>query len=54
MGNPGYIYALINPSLEGLVKVGKTTTNPEKRANELSSVTGVPMQFIVAYSCNCD
>ncbi len=57
MGNPGYIYALINPALEGLVKVGKTTTNPDKRANELSSVTGVPMQFMVAHSvlvADCD
>ncbi len=57
MGSPGYIYALINPALEGLVKVGKTTTNPEKRANELSSATGVPMQFMVAHSvivANCD
>lgn len=57
MGNPGYIYALINPALEGLVKVGKTTTNPDKRANELSSATGVPMQFMVAHSvliADCD
>jgi hypothetical protein len=57
MSNPGYIYALINPALEGLVKVGKTTTNPANRANQLSSATGVPMQFMVAYSvivCDCD
>jgi len=57
MSNPGYIYALINPALEGLVKVGKTTTNPANRANQLSSATGVPMQFMVAYSVivsDCD
>ena len=57
MSSPGYIYALINPALEGLVKVGKTTTNPANRANQLSSATGVPMQFMVAYSVivsDCD
>ncbi|WP_129126306.1 GIY-YIG nuclease family protein [Geomonas oryzae] len=57
MGKPGYLYALINPALEGLVKVGKTGVNPDKRANELSTATGVPMQFMVAYSVivsDCD
>ncbi len=57
MGRPGYLYALINPALEGLVKVGKTGANPDKRANELSTATGVPMQFMVAYSVivsDCD
>lgn len=57
MSNPGYIYALINPALEGLVKIGKTTTNPVSRANQLSSATGVPMQFMVAHSVlvsDCD
>lgn len=57
MSSSGYVYALVNPSLEGLVKVGKTTTSPEKRAAELSSSTGVPMPFIVAYSVivsDCD
>lgn len=53
----GHIYALINPSLQGLVKVGKTTRDPEERAKELSAATGVPMPFIVAYSivvADCD
>jgi TPR repeat protein len=45
----GYIYALINPSLQGLVKVGKTTKDPEIRAKEISSDTGVPTPFIVAF-----
>jgi tetratricopeptide (TPR) repeat protein len=35
--------------MEGFVKIGKTTTDPEIRAKELSSATGVPTQFIVAY-----
>ncbi len=46
---PGYIYVLINPSLEGLVKIGKTSRDPKTRAAELSSATGVPTPFIVAY-----
>lgn len=53
----GYIYVLINPSLQGMVKIGKTTRNPEDRAKELSNATGVPTPFIVGYSVivsDCD
>jgi len=46
----GYIYVLINPSLNGIVKIGKTQNNPDERAKELSSATGVPTPFFVAYS----
>ncbi len=49
MTGAGYIYALINPSLEGLVKVGMTTRDPTDRARELSSATGVPTPFVLAY-----
>ena len=54
MLNSGYIYVLINYSMENLVKVGKTTRNPEERASELSSATGVPTPFIVAYDAYFD
>ena len=47
--NKGYVYVMINPSYEGLVKIGKTTKEPEDRAKELSSATGVATPFIVAY-----
>lgn len=47
--NNGYVYILINPSLEGLIKVGKTTKSPEERAKELSASTSVPTSFIVVY-----
>ena len=56
MNDPGFVYALINPSMEGLVKVGKTNRDPKGRANELSGATGVPTPFILAYSApfeNC-
>lgn len=45
----GYIYVMINSSFEGLVKIGKTTRDPNERAKELSSATGVPTPFIVVY-----
>ena len=46
----GYVYILINPSLSGTVKIGKTQNSPDERAKELSSATGVPTPFYVAYS----
>jgi TPR repeat protein len=49
MSDAGYIYALINPSLEGLVKVGMTTRDPTDRVRELSAATGVPTPFVLAY-----
>lgn len=53
----GYIYVLVNSSMPGLVKVGKTTRLPRERADELSGVTGVPTPFIVAFDqhfADCD
>lgn len=44
-----YIYVLINPSMKGLVKIGKTNRSPEERASELSSATNMPTPFVVAY-----
>lgn len=49
MAIPGYVYALINPSMPGLVKVGRTARSPLDRASELSGVTGVPTPFVVVY-----
>ena len=49
MADSGYVYALINPSMPNLVKIGRTERAPEERAQELSS-TGIPTQFVVAYS----
>ena len=39
-----YLYILSNPSMPGLIKVGKTTTHPDQRMAELHS-TGVPTPF---------
>lgn len=45
----GYLYLLLNPSMPGLVKIGKTNRTPDQRASELASATGVPEPFILLY-----
>jgi len=51
MSDNGYVYILMNPSMQNLVKIGKTVREPEERAKELSSTTGVPTPFVVVYDC---
>jgi hypothetical protein len=46
---PGFVYVLFNPSLNGLVKIGRSSRDPEDRAVELSSTTACPTPFVVAY-----
>lgn len=41
----GYIYILSNPSMPGVLKIGKTKRRPDIRVRELSSATGVPTPF---------
>lgn len=51
----GYVYILKNPSMPGLLKIGKTTRSVQQRASELRQ-TGVPTAFKVVdecYSPNC-
>lgn len=48
----GYVYILSNPSMPGILKVGKTTRDPENRAQELYQ-TGVPTPFRVVFSVYC-
>jgi hypothetical protein len=50
MREAGHIYAMVNPSLPGLVKIGKTTGEPQSRAEELSKATGVATPFFAAFS----
>lgn len=49
MSDPGYIYVLINPSMQGLVKIGKSARDPSERAKELSGATGVPTPFVLVF-----
>jgi hypothetical protein len=52
----GYVYILVNPAFPRYVKIGKTTKDPEIRARELSSRTGIPAPYGVAWDAlvnNC-
>ncbi len=46
----GYIYCLTNSTIPGLVKIGKTSRQPELRAAEISGSTGVPKPFKIEWS----
>jgi hypothetical protein len=48
-GSEGYVYILVNPAFTGYAKIGKTTNDPAIRAKELSSSTGVPVPYAVAW-----
>ena len=48
-GKSGYVYVMINPSIDGMVKIGKTTRDPNERVKELSAATGVPTPFVLVY-----
>lgn len=45
---PGYVYILTNPSMAGIIKIGKTVRDPRARARELHT-TGTPTPFEVAF-----
>lgn len=45
----GYIYVMMNPSMQGVIKIGLTRRTPEERLEELSKATGVPTPFILVY-----
>ena len=45
----GYVYVMVNPSIPDMVKIGMTTKDPNERAKELSSATGVPTPFMLVY-----
>lgn len=45
----GYIYLMVNPSMPGMVKVGRTGQPPSRRAAALTGATGVPTPFEVVF-----
>jgi hypothetical protein len=52
----GYVYVLYNPTMEGIVKIGRTRKSSEERAADISRATGVAMSFLVVYDervCDC-
>src|SRR5438128_1100387 len=46
----GHVYILLNPMMQGLLKIGMTERTPEERARELSNTTGVPVPYSIAFS----
>jgi TPR repeat protein len=50
MNDNGFIYVLINPSMPGMLKIGKTNRDPNIRLSELSNPTGIPTPFFLAYT----
>lgn len=46
----GYIYVLSNPLMPNLVKIGYTKGQPDKRVQEISGDTGVPVSFNLEFS----
>lgn len=54
---PGYVYILMNPAMPSVLKIGKTKRSSEERATEISTPTGVPVPWHVAYEvyvADCD
>jgi hypothetical protein len=48
-GRSGYLYLLINPSMPGMIKIGRTSRKPDRRVAELTSATGVPTPFVLIF-----
>ena len=44
----GYVYVLVNPSMQGKVKIGQSD-NVERRLKQLSRHAGVPEPFKLFY-----
>lgn len=48
--NEGFVYIMVSPALkEDFLKIGKTIRSPQKRAQEISTGTGVPLRFYVVF-----
>jgi hypothetical protein len=48
-----WIYILANKTMPNLLKIGFTTKEPDKRAEQVSRSTGVPLKFTVEYAVKC-
>jgi len=48
-----WIYVLSNKTMPNLVKIGYTDKTPDKRAEQVSRGTGVPVKFSVEYAFRC-
>jgi hypothetical protein len=52
--NSGIIYILTNPVMPGLIKIGITGDDIERRVRKLSSQSGIPVPFEVYYACEVE
>ena len=48
-----WVYVLENETTPGLYKVGYTKLTPDERAKQVSSATGVPLPYTVAWAFRC-
>jgi hypothetical protein len=48
-----WIYILTNKTMPNLVKIGYTDKTPDKRAEQISRGTGVPVKFNVEFAFKC-
>lgn len=53
MSLKGFVYALINNAMPGLIKIGETSLDPRIRAKKLQS-TGVPLPFTILIAKHVD
>jgi hypothetical protein len=48
-----WVYVLANKTMPNLVKIGYTNRTPDKRAEQISRGTGVPIKFTVEFAFKC-
>jgi len=48
------VYVLVNESMPGYVKIGRTSTDLAKRIKELSTFTSIPLPFTCFYACTVE
>ena len=48
-----WVYVLENETLPGLLKIGYTKLTPDERAKQISTATGVPLPYEVAWAFRC-
>jgi|TARA_R110000744_G_scaffold333316_1_gene438718 hypothetical protein len=48
-----WVYVLSNPAQPGIFKIGYTKLTPDERAKQLSTASGVPLPYEVAWAYRC-
>ena len=49
-----FVYILINESMPGLIKIGRTTTSVKQRMSELNAPAGIPLPFTCYYAARVE